>query len=436
MPRWIRRLPRPVVLVAMLALVAAACFPGDGDEPDEPGQESRRAVRDGGGAGAAGVRDGGTVVWGLSHEPETLLPIIAEGNRYATSQIVLATLLPLWRITPGFEHEPTALLADYAVAGRDMDPGANAADLAPAEQFRVTYFLDEDATWSDGEPITARDLLFTIRAHLHPDVRAISRAGWDAIDVATTRAHADPEASELTVYFERPYAPWKGLFNAASGVVLPEHVLGDHPGAELNTVFADGIVDPDTGEPIASGPFKFDTWQRGERVTLVRNERYGDYAGADAHLERLVYRILLGTAQQVQHLRGGEIDLVDPQVQLGLLEQIERIAGIDHQVAAGPTWEHLDFQHTHPLLGRRWVRTAIAHGIDRRAFVRELVRPVLPDAEPLGNHAYVATSQHYRDHFDWLDHDRSARSRSCGTTGAGAATMACSCATAGASSSS
>jgi peptide/nickel transport system substrate-binding protein len=405
MAKVIRRQPlRLLLLLAGLALVLTACPGGeeprtgegqpDGDEDGDEEPEDRE------------ISEGGTVVWAYEQEPGTLNPVISDGNLYATSQIALATLLPLWKTTPDFEYEPTALLDDYEVAGTDMDPDADPADLEPEEQFRVTYQLNEDAEWSDGEPITARDLFFTIEVNLHPDIDITSRAGWDAIDVETTEEQMDPDSKELTVYFEEPYAPWQSsLFNNAFGVVLPEHVLSDHLGEEFNEVFRDGIVDPDSGEPIASGPMMFDTWDRGQQVELVRNENFETYAGENANLDRVIYRIIPDINTQLQQLRGGEIDMMDPQVQLDIIDQVEGIEGVEYQTDAGPTWEHLDFQHTHPLLGEQWLREAIAHAINREEFVSEFIEPVYPDAEPLGNHAYMTNDPNYEDHFDWLEYD-------------------------------
>lgn len=398
---------RALAVFAVLALVVAACAPGDEPAPDDGDgtaeEESEEEPDDE--TDDREITDGGSVVWAYEQEPGTLNPVVEDGNLYATSQIALATLLPLWKITPDFEYEPTVLLDDYELAGEDMDPDADPAELDPEEQFRVTYQLNEDATWNDGEPITAEDLFFTIEVNLHPDINITSRAGYDAIDVETTEENLEPDSSEFTVYFEEPYAPWQGLFNTASGVIFPEHILSDQLGEEFNDVFRDGIVDPESGEPIASGPMMFDSWDKGQQVELVRNENYETYAGENAHLERVIYRVIPDINTQIQQLRGGEIDMMDPQVQLDLIDQVEQIDAVEFQTEAGPTWEHLDFQHTHDLLGEKWLREAIAYAINREEFVSEFIEPVYPEAEPLGNHAYMTNDPNYQNHFDWLEHD-------------------------------
>jgi peptide/nickel transport system substrate-binding protein len=390
---------RWLVLLSALALLLAACpaedddlveeepdvdepvdDDADVDEPDEPDEPEGEPV------------EGGTIVWAYEQEPGVLNPTINDGNLYATSQIALATVLPLWVITPEFDYVPSPLLESGEPSDED------------AEQFHVVYTLNEGANWSDGEPVRARDVVFTLEVCLDPDADITSRAGCDAVDMDRTMEEMEPDAKEVTVYFNEPYAPWQTLFATADQVILPSHAFGEEsPGEDWNTTWADAIENPDTGEPIASGPFVFESWERGLQLEIVRND---EYVGEPAHLDRVVFRFVPDIDTMVQQLRGGEIDLIDPQPQLDLIEQIEAIDGVSMQVDAGPTWEHLDFQHTHPLLAERWMREAFARAIDRDAFIEQFILPMNPDAEPLNSIVYVSTQEEYEDHFgEHVDYD-------------------------------
>ena len=380
---------RWLVALSALALLLTACPEEDSDlveeEPDvdepvdvdedepEPAEPEGEPV------------EGGTVVWAFEQEPGVLNPTVEDGNLFATSKIVLATMLPLWVITPDFQYEPSTLLESAEPADED------------AEQFTVTYTLAEDANWSDGEPVTAGDLFYTIEVNLDPDADITSRAGWDEIDVEQTEAELDPESKELTVYFNEVYAAWQTLFTNADGIVLPSHAFGGEVlGEDWNTTWADAVDNPETGEPIASGPFMFDSWDRGQQLELVRND---NYSGDAAYLDRIVFRFIPDIDTMVQQLRGGEIDMMDPQAQLDLVEQVEAIDGVTLQVAAGPQWEHVDFQHPRPLLGERWMREAFARAIDREAFIEQFILPINPEAEPLNSLIYVTNQDEYEDHF-------------------------------------
>ena len=87
----------------------------------------------------------------------------------------------------------------------------------------------------------------------------------------------------------------------------------------------EGTLDEDTGfqptgtfgteNPIGTGPFKLESWQIGDRLTLVRNEDYWDEEGK-AKLDKLIIRPISDNAARLQALQTGEIqgyDLVEPQ---------------------------------------------------------------------------------------------------------------------------
>ena len=381
------QLRRWLVTLAVLALVAGACTAGDDadvagtDAPDDgPDAAAPEATAD------TAPAAGGTIVWAHEQEPAVLNPTIAEGNLRVNAQIALAVLLPLWVTTPDFTYEPTHLLE-----------GATPAD-ADAEQFHVAYALNPDADWSDGEPIRARDVLYTLEVCLDPEADITSRAGCDEVDMERTAAELDPDAKEITVYFHEVFAPWQTLFSNPGQVILPSHVFGEETlGEAWNSTWADGIVDPGSGEPIASGPFMFDSWDRGLQLDVVRNDHF---AGDPAHLDRVVYRFIPDTDTMVQQLRGGEIDVMDPQPQIDLVEQIESIDAVALQTEVGENYEILQIQHAHPLLGERWMREAIGRALDRDAFIEQFILPINPDAEPLDSLVFVSNHPGYENHLE------------------------------------
>ncbi len=363
-----------------LALVLVACGGGEDDpsDPDAGTEEASAAPTDDPDAGEEPVDtvEGGTVVWAYDQEPLILNPTLSDGSSFATAQIALATLLPLWVITPEFTYEPSPLLEDAEVN-------------QSGDSFSVTYTLTDEAEWSDGTPITAGDVFFTLETCLNEEWAITTRSGCDAVDMEATEAALDPSSKTIEVVFSYEYAPWQTLFSTADLPILPSHIL---EGEDWNTVWNDEI-------PIASGPFRFESWEKGQQLTLVRNE---SYFGEPASLDRVVFRFLPDSASQVQALRGGEVDMLQIQPQLDLVDQLEAIDGVDIQIAPGPVWEHIDFQHEHPLLGELFVRQAIAMSIDREAIVEQLIQPLYPEAEPLNSIVYVNNQAEYEDHFSEL----------------------------------
>jgi peptide/nickel transport system substrate-binding protein len=370
------RASRWLVLLVALAMMAAAC--GGDDTPDDTATDDVEATEPDGTEtedepdDTAGTVDGGTVVWGYDQEPQILNPTLSDGNMYATSQIALSTLYPLWIITPEFSYEPSPLL--------------ESAEVSEEDGFAVTYNLTEEATWSDGTDITAGDVFFTLETCLNEEWTITSRAGCDKVDMEATEAGLEADSKTIEVIFTEDYAPWQTLFATGDGIILPRHVL---EGEDWNTVWNDEL-------PIASGPFMFESWDKGSQLTLVRNE---EFFGDLANLDRIVFRFLPDSNTQVQQLRGNEIDIFDPQPQIDLVQQVQGIDGIELQTDSGPVWEHIDFQHTRPPLDQQYVRQALSMAIDREAIIEQIIAPINPDAEPLNSIVYVNNQDEYEDHY-------------------------------------
>jgi peptide/nickel transport system substrate-binding protein len=136
-----------------------------------------------------------------------------------------------------------------------------------------------------------------------------------------------------------------------------------------------GSVDEETGfkptgtygteHPTGTGPFKFDSWTRGDRLVMVRND---DYWGEKAKLERLIFRPIAENAARLQALQNGEIqgyDLVEPQ-------DIATIEGDDNlQILDRPAFNvgYVTINQKVKPFDQLEVRQAVAAGLDRESVV-------------------------------------------------------------------
>ena len=104
-------------------------------------------------------------------------------------------------------------------------------------------------------------------------------------------------------------------------------------------------------------------------MTFVRNERYW---GPKAYLSRIIFRFVPDTNTQVQQIRGGELDILNPQPQPSFTA-LRGVRGLRTQISRGPSWEKVDFNFRstgHPLVRRKFFREAMARGLNRAAIVR------------------------------------------------------------------
>lgn len=159
----------------------------------------------------------------------------------------------------------------------------------------ITYKLKEGLVWSDGEPLTSADFLFTYEMMTSEANTPLSRSPYTDNIIESVEA---PDATTVVVNFPAPYAPW---MTEVFMWVLPEHVL--------RPVFeADGTLDNAAWnrEPtVASGPFVFQEWETGSHILFVRNDNSNLPV---AILDGVFVRFVPDDASAVATFMAGEAD--------------------------------------------------------------------------------------------------------------------------------
>lgn len=282
----------------------------------------------------------GTVVIVHDQEPGILNGYLSEGNGY-TVALVLNTIL-----AGGTIYDDKVKLKPYLFQSLPK--------LLQKEPLKASVTYKANASWSDGKPVTGADLLATYKTIMNPNWDIVSREGWE--DIAKFQVKG--KTATVTFKPKRAYAAWDVLLGTSP---MPAHKVA---GQDFNKLWADSI-------DISSGPFKFQSWQKGTQLTIVKNGAFK--AGQSAKLDRIVFRYIAG-ASQFQALKSGEGDVVEPQPQIQIVD-FYKDSKFKVQVGPGYQWEHLDFQQgakAHPALKKKFVRQAIVQGINR-AQIREVL---------------------------------------------------------------
>jgi peptide/nickel transport system substrate-binding protein len=275
----------------------------------------------------------GTVVIVHDQEPGIINNFLSEGNGYTVS-LFMNTIL-----ANGLIYDNKVKLRPYLFDGLPK--------LIKAEPLKVSFKYKATANWSDGKPVTGADFMATYRTIMNPNWDIVSRDGWQDI------AKVQVKGKSVTVTWKpkRAYAAWDTLVGSAP---VPAHKVA---GQDFNKLWSDSI-------DISSGPFKFQSWQKGTQLTIVKNGAFK--AMPAAKLDRIVFRYIAG-ASQFQALKSGEGDVVEPQPQIQIVD-FYKDNKFKVQVGAAYQWEHLDFQQgakAHPALKKKFVRQAIIQGINR-----------------------------------------------------------------------
>jgi peptide/nickel transport system substrate-binding protein len=136
-----------------------------------------------------------------------------------------------------------------------------AAELPEVSDGGATYTfrIRANARWHDGEPVTSRDVAFTVGILQDPDFDDAAMAeGWLGVTVET------PDDSTVVIRLRQPSAPF--LARSATVGLLPEHLLRGKRAQELES-------DAFNARPVGSGPYRLESLDASS-ATLVANGSY------------------------------------------------------------------------------------------------------------------------------------------------------------------
>lgn len=172
----------------------------------------------------------------------------------------------------------------------------------------VTFKLHENAVWSDGEPVTADDVVFSYQMYSDPQVEAKSRyhlqyiAGVDDSGAELSEDSIEVTADDTyTVTFNLKTSMYADTFlqDIDTVYIIPKHIFEGKTAEEINapTLWAN---------PVGSGPFIYDSEINGERMEFVKNPNY--YLGAPK-IDRLILRVT-DSASMLAGLINGDMDMI------------------------------------------------------------------------------------------------------------------------------
>jgi peptide/nickel transport system substrate-binding protein len=347
-----------VLAALLLALGLAAC---GGDDDDGEAQDTGATETGGGG------EEGGTLVFAAAADPVVLDgALVSDGESIRAITQIFETLVFL---KPG-TTEPVPGLAE---------------SWEPNDDGTVwTFKLRDGVTFHDGTPFNAEAVCANFDRWYNftgPLQNPSASYYWQVVFGGFAKFDPNSGAPEESLYksceatddltatitLTKPSATFipalaQQAFSIASPAALEEFQ------ADAGTVDEEGVFQPTgtfgTEHPIGTGPFKFQSWTRGEALELVRND---DYWGEKAHLDSLILRPIADNAARLQALQTGEIqgyDLVEP-VDIPTLED----SGL--QVLTRPAFNvaYVGINQSKPPMDQLEVRQALAYGLNRQEVV-------------------------------------------------------------------
>jgi peptide/nickel transport system substrate-binding protein len=240
-------------------------------------------------SGEAGS-SGGRMVVSLRAEPKTLNPVVATD---APSQEVIGTMqADLVHINRATHLTEPALAKSWKVSSDGLD---------------YTLTLRQGLRFSDGEPLDAEDVLFTLRVYLDEGVHAPQRdlliVGGKPITVSKINAQT------LVFHFAKPYGVGERVFDGLA--ILPRHLLEKtYQEGKLGQI---GSLSTPANQWAGLGPFRLKEYVVGQRLILERNPYYWktDTQGHRLpYLNELVFLFVPSADAQVLRFQSGESDVI------------------------------------------------------------------------------------------------------------------------------
>jgi peptide/nickel transport system substrate-binding protein len=241
--------------------------------------------------------------------------------------------------------------------------GALVPDLATSWEANETmttwvYQLREDAKFSDGSPFTADDVVFT-----YTEAKTAEGSQLASVLGRVEKVTATGEF-EVTFELSAPYAPFPAITTIS---IVPEAVY--------TTLGAEGFAN----DPVGSGPYKVEEWNKGVSIELARNDlHWGDQGSVEA----LTYQIVADENARATSIQSGSLSV-------GLLSpaQIPAVDGSDTvEIVTQPSNQVIYMglnQQSTPALAELGVRKAVRLAIDLEGLNENLLNGTLTPTSQL-----------------------------------------------------
>ena len=321
----------------------------------------------GGSKSTAAAKD--TLVFGAAADPTILDPALAsDGETFRVTDQINEGLT---KLVPGTLRIKAALALRWT---------------ASKDAKRFTFFLRRGVKFHDGTPFNAAAVCYNFnRWHNFPAALQNASASYyyNTVFAGFAKPAKDSPAAKDGVYrncqtrgqytvvinLRKAFGPFVGVTVLDSFAIQSPTALKRY-GADKGRIDAQGVFHSEgtygTAHPVGTGPYKFVSWDVGNRLVL---ERYDGYYGKKGSLKTLIFRPISENAARLQALQTGEIDgydLVEPQ-------DVATIRGNSNlKILSRPAFNvgYVTINQKVKPFDKLAVRQAVAHGLDRAGVVK------------------------------------------------------------------
>jgi peptide/nickel transport system substrate-binding protein len=234
--------------------------------------------------------------------------------------------------------------------GLSLEPGL--AETWEASEDGLTYtFTLRETTFHDGTPCTAQDVAFCLNRATFDEA-----SQWAFIFSAVESFEATDEQTVVAT-LKQVWVPFEADLALFGGSIYPQAAFEAQGDALWEA-------------PIGTGPYMFESWERGSQIVLTKNPTYWDEG--KPYLDQLTFKVLTDSNARMLQFQGGELDIVTdvPFNQLEPLRQNPDYTVIQDAVARIDT---IGLNISRPPLDDKTLRQAINYAIDKDAIIQNVL---------------------------------------------------------------
>ena len=289
-------------------------------------------------------------------EPMTNIEVTADHNELRGSwSETLGTLSVM-----GYNNE-TKLIHQFEVlydklvrnnSNLEADPELSlATEWERPDAETVRYRIREGHSWHDGEDLTPEDVVFTLQ-YIKENQIPLYSTQWELYD------SVEQDGQWVQVNFNQAVGPVHQTFSNQIPII-PEHIWSER----------DEPNNTQVTEPIGSGPMKFDYWDQGSELSLVRNDDHW----RPVNFDRRIWRIIPESSTVWSLLLDGELNYL-PFSRIGRqLADNQSEDQVTVRSAPGDGWWHISSNQRKAGLDDPAVRQAVMQAVPKETINQQLL---------------------------------------------------------------
>jgi peptide/nickel transport system substrate-binding protein len=277
------------------------------------------------------------------------------GSGASASTLVIANAVKVDTLDPEANSVNESIWLDQNLYSRLLQPNATGTALLPdlATSWTIapngltyTFHLRPDAKFSNGSPVTANDVVFSINRS-----RAFA-GGWGFLLTAVKTITA-PDAHTVVITLSQPHAPLLADLAMYAYSVIPESLVK----AQGSSFFQ---------HPVGSGPFMVTSYNPDSEVDLARNPHF---YGTKPKISKVRVLIVPDDNTRVLMLESKKADVIENPPG-NLVEQINKTPGLSVQLYPSTRVDIIQLDQHFAPFKNVLVRQALNYAINRQAIVQ------------------------------------------------------------------